>query len=467
MRHLFVSIVSLLVAIAPAAAQPGSETTRLTIRQAPAPVPALKYQLLPPTDEMSPGNAVQAYYRAFSPDWFANEPNAEQINKALATPLSDLPRKELKAISNSAQLREVDLAARREYCDWEMIERIKKEGIGLLLPDVQGLRQLATMLACRARLEIADGQFDKATYTLRTGMAMGKHVGDALTFINALVGVAICQAMLKQVEELIQAPNSPNLYWALAELPRPYIDLRASAQAEKIVLLATIPALKDLAGGPLRPDQQKTLRNQVNYVAGIWEDGPNATDWRIQPGYPALVLMKLYPEARRALIAQGRTPDEVEAMPVVQVVLLRSLQQYERLRDDLFKWIPLPYWQASPGIERLNKELLQARDNFEGVPFISLLPAIGKVCRTTARLDQRIAALRCVEAIRLYAAGHDGKLPASLSDIKEVPVPDDPMTGKPFDYKMDGNKAILSAAVSPTSAQSPENALRYELTLER
>src|SRR5262249_11096346 len=151
-------------------------------------------------------NAIQAYYRAFSPEWFANAPNAEQIDKALATPLSDLPRKELKAISNSAQLHEVDLAARREYCDWEMIERIKKEGIGLLLPDVQGFRQFATMLACRARLEMADGQFDKATYTLRTGMAMGKHVGDAPTFINALVGAAICQAMLKQVEELIQGP---------------------------------------------------------------------------------------------------------------------------------------------------------------------------------------------------------------------------------------------------------------------
>src|SRR5262249_41459423 len=127
MRRLLVSIVSLLVTIAPAAAQPGSETTRLTIRPAPAPVPALKYQLLPPTDEMSPGNAIQAYYRAFSLEWLANAPNAEQINKALATPLSDLPRKELKAISNSVQLREVDLAARREYCDWELIERIKKE----------------------------------------------------------------------------------------------------------------------------------------------------------------------------------------------------------------------------------------------------------------------------------------------------------------------------------------------------
>src|SRR5262249_10755238 len=159
------------------------------------------------------------------------------------------------------------------------------------------------------------------------------------------------------------------------ELPRPYIDLRASVRAEKVVLLATIPALKDLPGGPLRPDQQRTLRNQVNYVAGIWEDGPNATGWSTQPGYPALVLTKLYPEANRALVAQGRMAEEVEAMPVIQVVLLRSLQQYQRLRDDLFKWIPLPYWQASSGIKRVNQELVQARENFEGVPFISLLPA--------------------------------------------------------------------------------------------
>src|SRR5262249_6778260 len=155
---------------------------------------------------------VQTYYRAFSPEWFAHGRDVntyEQLSNALTTPLKDLPRKSW--VLDSPQLREIDLAARREYCDWQLTERVKKEGIGLLLPDVQSFRQFAVFIAYRARLQIAAGQYDQAIYTLRTGMAMGRHVAEAPTFINALVGMAISRIMLKQLEDLIQAPNSPNL----------------------------------------------------------------------------------------------------------------------------------------------------------------------------------------------------------------------------------------------------------------
>ena len=53
-----------------------------------------------------------------------------------------------------------------------------------------------------------------------------------------------------------------------------------------------------------------------------------------------------------------------------------------------------------------------------------------------------------MEAIRLYMASHDGQLPNSLGSITEVPIPDDPATGKPFDYKIDGQNAVLTLPVS-------------------
>ena len=71
-----------------------------------------------------------------------------------------------------------------------------------------------------------------------------------------------------------------------------------------------------------------------------------------------------------------------------------------------------------------------------------LAPTRQKVARARTRLDQRFALLRHVEAIRLYAAAHGGKLPASLADI-DVPLPDDPFTGKPFHYAVEGKKATL------------------------
>ena len=74
--------------------------------------------------------------------------------------------------------------------------------------------------------------------------------------------------------------------------------------------------------------------------------------------------------------------------------------------------------------------------------FADLLPHIIKLRRTQGRLEQQIALLRHVEALRLYAAEHDGKLPARLSDIS-VPLPVDPVTGKPFAYAAERNTAHL------------------------
>ena len=83
-----------------------------------------------------------------------------------------------------------------------------------------------------------------------------------------------------------------------------------------------------------------------------------------------------------------------------------------------------------------------------------------------ARLDQRIALLRHVEALRLYAAEHDGALPAKLSDVA-VPLPDDPFTGKPFRYEVTGNTAHLRGTPPSAEAKNPSFNLHYEVTLQK
>jgi hypothetical protein len=73
-----------------------------------------------------------------------------------------------------------------------------------------------------------------------------------------------------------------------------------------------------------------------------------------------------------------------------------------------------------------------------------LQPTIINCLDTQMWLDRRVAALRVVEAIRLYAASHDSKLPDNLNQVSEVPVPEDPATGKPFEYRRDGAAAVLA-----------------------
>ncbi len=72
-------------------------------------------------------------------------------------------------------------------------------------------------------------------------------------------------------------------------------------------------------------------------------------------------------------------------------------------------------------------------------------------------------ALRSVEAIRLHAASQGQALPRALDEIKLVPVPDDPTTGKPFEYKPDG-RFFLFAGATPDGMGS---GVAYRLSMPK
>jgi hypothetical protein len=95
-----------------------------------------------------------------------------------------------------------------------------------------------------------------------------------------------------------------------------------------------------------------------------------------------------------------------------------------------------------------------------------LIPAGIKVRRAQARLEQRIALLRHVEALRMYAAAHDGKLPARLSDFP-VPLPNDPFTGKPFRYEVAGDTAHFRGSPPASEAKVPAYNVHYQVTVRK
>ena len=68
-------------------------------------------------------------------------------------------------------------------------------------------------------------------------------------------------------------------------------------------------------------------------------------------------------------------------------------------------------------------------------------------------------------AIQMYADEH-GRWPEKLSDIKNVPIPGDPFTGKAFGYSLSETTAILSSPPDIGNKYSAASgAERYELTL--
>jgi hypothetical protein len=449
------------------ARQPDVPVVRLTLRPTPAPTPALKYTLLPPLQDQTAGNAALLYLRATTMLMERREQYKELLRseELMERPLARLTKQELRHMTLGYRnvLKEVHLAALAHRCEWGL--DFRKEGIDLLLPEIQGMRMLVRPIVLAARAQMAQGQFDEAIETLRDGFTLGRNVGEGTTLIQALVGMAVTAIMAEQVEQLMQLPGAPNLYWALTTMPRPFIDLRKPMQGESTMLVKTLPVLRDIESRVLSPLEMKRVGTQLLRLLGAME-GRKPNEAAGEAGL-ALVAMKLYPEARRALIASGRKAAEVEAMPALQVILLQSLRQYRSLQDDTFKWFYVPYAEARAGLKRQEDRIRQAKAKMEALPFLLLLPAVTKVHEAGGRTETRLAALRCLEAIRLHAAAHGGQLPATLADIKLVPVPRNPLTGKPFEYRAVGGKATLYVPPPPGEAAHLNNSRRYELTLAR
>jgi hypothetical protein len=440
-------------------------TVKLTVRPALPPTPALRALLMPELPDMTSGNALTKYYKAFSTEWWGTIQRQdvkwyEKRDEAQEAPLDKLP-KEFEFVKGWKMLQEVDEGARRDHCDWEMLGVLKRDGFNTLMPDLQPMRNIAAFLALRARYELADDDIDKALYTLQTGFAMARHISEGPTLIHLLVGVAISQVMAKQLDEVIKHPKAPNLYWALSRLPRPFTTMARPLQGEEVSMTNFLPEYDDLRKGPIPLEQAQIIMDR--FVQRCEQFGADFANRYI---FTASALAT-YPKAKAALIAAGRAPEEVEAMPVPQVFLLHTMQAFLEARDDLFKWMVLPFAEGHAGVEQAER---QFKTRFEqGASLnvlLQLLPAVQKVYIASLRCDRRFAILRAVEAVRLYAANHDGQLPTGWNDIAEVPVPLDPATEKPFEYTVKGNQVTIFAPKAPGGLAS-NSAFLYELTFTR
>jgi hypothetical protein len=429
---------------------------------------ALRYRLLPEPLDLTPGNAAPQWLRAglaiqdelhrIKPGqyrWFLQDPVAPK----------DWPNKEARELLArfAPALRLADQAARRRWCDWARQPlTFQNMSEDLPLHEVQLAREIAYYLGLRYYIDLQDGRLDQAIYTLQTGFALARDVGNGDTLIDNLVGIAIEAIQLGQVEQMIQTPGSPNLYWALTDLPHPLIHVRGSVEYELNTLYRSFPKLRELHKKPL---SQRALEDLMGEVLGALNKmaGEDVPVWIKELSTAALVV-KSYPEARRYLLARGHSAREVDALPNLQVVALYQLGQYDEVRDDIMKWMSVPPSQGLAGLERVEKKVRGARRE-GGNPIVGLLlPAIVKVAQAQVRTERQVAGLRCAEALRLYSATHDGKAPAAWADIKEVPLPADPITGMSFAawYQVQDGHAVLE--VPPPPGMPASLGRRYELS---
>lgn len=438
-------------------------TIRLTLRPAAEPRPALKYHLLPPLLDRQPGNAAVFYNKAAlmyqqNPELVKQGDKVSQWNDL---PLDKLPLDEIeKTLAPwSTVFAEIGFAVKREQCDWQLPIR-EQVPFTILLPEFQTLRAVARALRLKARWQVAKRQYNDAVDTLANMYAMARHCGAGQTLIQGLVGISFVGMIAQIQEDLAGQPGAPNLYWALTWLPRPFIDLRQADEFEMETIYLWMPELRRL-------DQSRSAdawRDLFDGLAGGLADFESVGDKNEERLILLGKAIQGYPRAKQELIAAGRLPEQVEAMPVAQVLLLHTMRTYDDLRDNQFKWMGLPFWQAHDGLEQAASKLGHEARRREIIPLAQLfLPAVQHASNAQARGERTIAMLRTIEALRLYAAAHDGRLPKQLDDIGEVPVPHDPLTGGPFIYESSDNTAVLEAPL--LNGMAPQLGKRYEISV--
>lgn len=462
-------IVLLLSVPFSSADEPAATETvvQFTISPQAAPRPALRYLLLPDLKERHPGNAVPAFYKCmFEQNHFYYNQEQEKLRQKWQTvPLAEVPGDELKNYGG-AGLMQADYAARLDTVDWQLTGRIKTDGVSLLLPDVQVLRHVASALKVRFRGEVKRGDSAAALVTAKTMFALARMFGEHPTLIGNLVGIAVSQLAIAPLEELMSQPGCPSLFWALTQLPVPFINIQSGFEGERLFVVSEFGSLlEDLT--PLSDAQLQKYVSVFRKLTTLIEPGQapkiSGDDW-VQKRAADPKIVKA---ASTRLQSFGISPAQLQKMPALQIIMLDEVRRYEDLRDDGLKWATMPFWRI-PKVymeDKAGSNPLRL-DVAEDSLMAPWTPAILKVRRTQLRLEQRLALLQHVEALRLYAAAHNGSLPASLSDI-ELPLPVDPFSGRPFVFATNGVTATIRGTAPPgTEKLAPFN-VKYEITIRK
>ena len=423
-----------------------------------APVPALKYQLLPQLEELNPGNAAQNYLKCFMEQhfFFFSKQAVLDRDRYEAMPLANLAR-ERPAGYDSNALRQADWAARMESLDWQSLSNIQSGGIEGPPGEIGPIQVLAKALHVRFRAEIAHREFDNGIRSAKTMLALSRHLGEHPTEVANLVGLWVAHLSLNALGEMVQQPRCPNLYWALTNLPSPLVDLRKGIQGERTMVATELRAIRDDA--PMTESEIESFVSRLSAVISFAREQAGQPPRSVRASINAAVKdVESLKVARSRLVEAGCAQDKVARFPAAQVVLLEQKHRFDIERDDRLKLLAVPVWQMvakSKAAPRFGVSLSPLRD---------LLPNIEKVRAEEAELERQLALLRYVEAIRLYAAEHDGKAPAAAADFT-VPVPLDPVTGKPFVYSAEGPSAHIRGDRPPLAAELGGQAVLYTVTI--
>ena len=447
------------------------ESDERTIRLSPMaePLPSLKYRfwVSPPMRQL--GNATPYVSRAIV--LFLSHPSRKALDKQYEKMSEQWIMEKVRDESLSSHLsqqREI-LETIYDAADMETIElrstqRNKKgrDVISASMDEIQNLRNLARLVQLDGLLAIKERRYDHAIRAIGAGFRLAEFAqcsGD-FNLVSGLVSVAISGITFGIVEELSQQPDAPNLYWALASLPDLLWEQRSWLEGETAQISRVLYPLLEPANAEMTPNDW--MNRLVNFArvpmelanpASVFSptsasDESTASDRAWAQLMVGATLLVFSDGARMELMDVGMAAEQVQSMSAKEVVARITKLRFERTRDDLFKWSLLQSQGKAYSEAEWDKFQRSSMGPEAAEPskiLIGLLmPALNAIESATLRCNITHKQLMLHEALRAYAATHDGKLPKSLDALQPLPALPNPESNAMFQYeRISDSEAIV------------------------
>ncbi len=425
----------------------GVAVRAMSVEAAAEPSPVLRLTLRLREFEKLSGNAAVDYLRAASivPSRSDQANRVSDLARVASDPAHHAEIRDLLKVHLDPAWPVLLEAARRDQTQWAS----PPKRLDYLLPDLARYRHITRLLRLRAAYMIATGRHDDAFETARVMIEMGRRVGQGPTLIDRLVGVAIVASGLETLMELSTTPGAPNLYWALTDLPSPVVDMTEAIRLELGFIDRAVPELREIESGRLSPESALTVWTRISdvYTEALPDADKGSRRQEARLGLGVMNAM-LFPEAARWMQSTGKTPEQIAALPVSYVTLRYAIASYRERNDRLLAAASLPPAQARAILDSTVQPASSRANLLAGLSDI-LQPALGRTISIHQHIARQVAMLRTVELLRLHAAS-TGSLPATLEEIRVAPIPENPETGRPFDYVLKDGVGIITAIASDT-----------------
>ncbi|MDG2053334.1 MAG: SIMPL domain-containing protein [Phycisphaerales bacterium] len=307
--------------------------------------------------DFKPDNAAYWYQQASNEIMALPEEDLNAIYLYLENPIRTPNQRVVSAMERcKGAIALLHKGAHRQYCDHHLDY---SQGVSLLVPHLSPLRTASKILAADAKLNLAQGNTNKAVESLNAGYRISDHTSSDSLFISSLVSVANFTSVDQQVQQALDR----------AELEPSNCDRLLSAT--------------------------KQLREKdFNFLESMAMEQVMMSNWAIRefesPGSTDLSFEEL----------------QIDPLLITQRSLDENIREYDQAMDEF-----MVIFQEEDLLEQ-ERKLLEWSNFVEGGGYgqlaAQLTPAFDKVAQqitaTNLQLDQRIATLEKIASGNLKPA---------------------------------------------------------------